>query len=624
MITDISLAISMIVFSSIVCQWLAWKSKLPPILFLLLCGIFIGPIAGWLEPTALFGDLLFPTVSLAVAIILFEGSLTLKFRELHGIQSVVQYLVTIGALVHFIVVSVASALVLGLSWKIAFVFAAITVVTGPTVIVPLLRTVRPNAKIANILRWEGIVIDPLGALLVVMVYEFMVSDVQSEAMSHSLLVFLRLILVGGSLGVVGGYAFGVLLRRHWLPEYLHNLATLAWVVTIFSLSNYVEHESGLLAVTIMGIWLANMPRVRVEEILNFKENLSIMFISALFIVLAARVNLDELIALSWPILVVLMVIQFISRPLCVFFSTINSTLNWRERALLSWIAPRGIVAAAISALFSIKLEAQGVENADLLVPLTFSVIIGTVVWQSFTARPLAKWLGVAEPEPRGFLIIGANSFARKLAKSLKEWDYRVILVDTNWEYIRSARMEGLETFYGNPISAYADRKLELVGIGYLIALSPQRDLNVLATWKYRHEFGRENIFSLQALEDVNAHEKHQVAEEQKGQMLFDEGVTYASLVKLISNGYQMKVTRITDNFTFAAYKEMNPDAVPLLALNEHNKLTFVVRNDNFVAQPGWSLLSLTTPPPTPTPAPTTAPVSPSAPEQPANTGQLPG
>ncbi|MEC8010979.1 MAG: sodium:proton antiporter [Pseudomonadota bacterium] len=595
MVTDVALAMSMIVFSSIICQWLAWKSKLPPILFLLLCGILLGPVLGLLEPTSLFGNLLFPGVSLAVAIILFEGSLTLQFRELHGIQSVVQYMVTIGALVHFIVVSVASVLILDLSWKIAFVFSAITVVTGPTVIVPLLRTVRPNAKISNVLRWEGIVIDPLGALLVVMVYEFMVSGGQSDAMNHSLLVFLKLIAVGGILGAAGGYILGVLLRRHWLPEYLHNLATLGWVVSIFSLSNHIEHESGLLAVTIMGIWLANMPRVRVEEILNFKENLSIMFISALFIVLAARVNLTELAALSWPIIVVLLVIQFISRPLGVFFSTFNSTLNWKDKALLAWIAPRGIVAAAISALFSIKLEEQGVENAEMLVPLTFSVIIGTVVWQSFTARPLARWLGVAEPEPRGFLIVGANSFARKLAKSLQEWNYRTLLVDTNWEYIRAARMEGLETFYGNPISAYADRKLDLVGIGYLLALSPQRDLNVLATWKYRHEFGRENIFSLQALEDVNSSEKHQVSDEQKGQMLFGEGATYTSLVRMINTDYQMKVTRITENFKYSDFLNLNPDAVPLLAMNEQGKLVFVVRSKEFIAQPGWSLLSLTTP-----------------------------
>lgn len=599
MVTNITLAISLIVFSSIICQWLAWKSKLPPILFLLLCGILIGPLTGWLDPTVVFGDLLFPGVSLAVAIILFEGSLTLKFRELQGIQSVVQYMVTVGALVHFIVVSVASVLILQLSWKIGFVFAAITVVTGPTVIVPLLRTVRPNAKVANVLRWEGIVIDPLGALLVVMVYEFMVSDAQSAAFSNSLLVFLRLLLVGSALGVVGGYFLGVLIRRHWLPEYLHNLATLASVVTIFSLSNFVEHESGLLAVTIMGIWLANMPRVKVEDILNFKENLSIMFISGLFIVLAARVNLDELIALSWPILLVLMVMQFIARPLGVFFSSIGSTLSWREKALLSWIAPRGIVAAAISALFSIKLEAHGVENAEILVPLTFSVIIGTVIWQSFTARPLAKWLKVAEPEARGFLFVGANGFARKLAKSLQELDHRVILVDTNWEYIRAARMEGLETFYGNPISAYADRNLELVGIGNLVALSPQRDLNVLATWKYRHEFGRECLFSLQALEDVNSSEKHQVSEEHKGQMLFSDGVTYASLTRMINNGHQMKVTRITENFQYTDFLSLNPEAVPLLAISEGGKVQFAVRGTAFIVQPGWSLLSLTAPPPAP-------------------------
>jgi len=592
MITDISLAISLIVMCSILCQWVAWRSKLPPILFLLICGLLIGPIAGWLDPAETFGKILFPSVSLAVAIILFEGSLTLKFRELQGIQSVVQYMVTVGALAHFLVVSVASALILGLEWRIAFVFAAITVVTGPTVIVPLLRSVRPNAKISNILRWEGIVIDPLGALLVVMVYEFMISDVQSEAMSHSLLVFFNLICIGGFLGAVGGYILGVFLRRHWLPEYLHNLATLAWVLGIFSVSNAIEHESGLLAVTVMGIWLANMPRVRVDDILNFKENLSIMFISALFIVLAARVDIQEVIALSWPILVVLIVIQFVSRPLGVLLSTIGAPLHWREKALLAWVAPRGIVAAAISALFSIKLEEQGVANAGILVPLTFSVIIGTVVWQSFTARPLARFLGVAEPEPRGFLVIGANIFARALAKGLKERDYRVLLVDTNWEHIRAARMDGLETFYGNPISAYADRNLDLIGIGYLLALSPQRDLNVLSTWKYRHEFGRGNVYSLQAMEDISSSEKHQIAADDKGQLLFPEGVTYSSLVKLFGTGASLKTTRITENFSYGDFLAKNPEAIPLFAFYEpEEKVHIFVQSDKFSPSSGWQVMT---------------------------------
>ncbi len=489
-------------------------------------------------------------------------------------------------------------MLIGLEWKISFVFAAITVVTGPTVIVPLLRSVRPTAKVSNVLRWEGIVIDPLGALLVVMVYEFMVVDVQSDALGHSMAVFFKLVCVGSVLGGLGGWLLGIILRRHWLPEYLHNLATLAMVIGLFSLSNLIEHESGLLAVTVMGIWLANMPRVQVQDILNFKENLSVLFISALFIVLAARVDLNDLKSLGLPILALLAIIQFVSRPVGVFFSTLKSSLSWNERALLAWIAPRGIVAAAISALFAIKLTEDGIEEASYLVPLTFSVIIGTVVWQSLTSRWVAGWLGVSEPEPKGFLMIGANPVARAIAGLLTQYDYRVLLVDTNWEHIRASRMEGFEVFYGNPISEYADRKLDLVGLGRMLAISPQRDLSVLATWRYRHEFGRNNIFSLQTLEEVSSSEKHQVAEDRKGQVLFDENITYSSLLKKINSGAQIKKTKLSEAFTFADLKEKHGDEyLPLFAVDPQERMHIFVKGGQLDPGPGWSILALTIPEP---------------------------
>ncbi len=309
--------------------------------------------------------------------------------------------------------------------------------TGPTVIVPMLRTVKPTAAVANILRWEGIVIDPIGATLAVLVYEFILAGSSGHALSHTLLAFARIVGIGLLLGSLAGYLYGIILRRHWLPEFLHSVATLGLVIFVFAVSSSIQHGTGLLAVTVMGIWLANMRDVSLEEILDFKESLSVLLISVLFIVLSARLDFQSFFHLGWHVVFIFLSIQFLSRPLSVMISALGSKLSWPERHLLSWIGPRGIVAAALSALFAIKLEAAGHSEAGLLVPLTFSVIFGTVVLQSATARFIAIRLGVAEPESRGLLIIGANLVARAIVRALQQAGFRVLLVDSNWQMIGS-------------------------------------------------------------------------------------------------------------------------------------------------------------------------------------------
>ena len=399
---QITLTISAVLLIAIACQWLAWRVKLPAIIFLLLAGICAGPVSHWLIPDELLGDLLFPFVSLSVAIILFEGSLTLKFHEIIGLQRVVQNMVTIGMLVTWAITTISTRLVLGFSWEVSFLFGAVMVVTGPTVIVPMLRTVRPKASVANILRWEGILIDPIGATVAVLVYEFIISGGGRPGIGTWFLGFGEIILIGTLIGAGAGYLFGIVLRRHWVPSYLSNVAALALVLAAFVFSNHLHEESGLLTVTVMGIWLANMKWVDVEEILHFKESLSIILISILFIVLAARITFAELFELGAGAIIVFCVIQFLARPLNIIVSTAGSKITWPERHLLAWIAPRGIVAAAVSAVFALKLESLGYADARLLVPMTFMVIIGTVILQSATARPIANWLKVAEPEPKGF------------------------------------------------------------------------------------------------------------------------------------------------------------------------------------------------------------------------------
>ncbi|KAB0487418.1 NhaP-type Na+/H+ or K+/H+ antiporter [Pseudomonas reinekei] len=593
---QILLAFGAIGAAALLCQWLAWRLKLPAILFLLLTGILVGPVLHLLDPQEMFGPLLMPLVSLAVALILFEGSLTLHLSEWREIGSVVHRMVTVGALSTWVVIAVATHWLLDFDWMLAILFGSLTLVTGPTVIVPMLRVVRPKASIANILRWEGIVIDPIGALLAVVVYSFIIASAEGHGIKESLLTFGGVILCGSLFGIFGGWLLGTLIRRQWLPEYLHNLAALAAVLGIFITSNEVTHESGLLAVTLMGMWLANMKGVDVRHILHFKENLSVLLISGLFILLAARLDLNAMFGLGPWVLILLLIIQFIARPLNVTLSTLGSSLNWRERALLAWIAPRGIVAAAVSAIFAIRLHEAGHEGALLLVPLTFAVIIGTVVLQSATARPLARLLKVAEPAPSGFLIIGANGPARTLGKALQQLGSRVLLTDSSWENIRAARMEGLPTYFGNPASQHADAHLDLVGLGHLLALSPSGELNTLASMRFRHDFGHQRLFGLASGQENRRTDKHRASHEHRGRLLGNEELTYVKLANQLHQGAELYSTHLTEGFGWEDYQALHGERATLLFARDDSGWVHVVTPESSLKpSAGWTLLALIQP-----------------------------
>ncbi|MCA1796049.1 MAG: sodium:proton antiporter, partial [Geobacteraceae bacterium] len=485
--------------------------------------------------------------------------------------------------------------ILGLSWELSLLFGAISVVTGPTVIGPMLRTVRPTQSVSNILRWEGIVIDPIGASLAVLVYEFIVAGGGQQAIGHTLLSFGLIVLVGFVIGILGGYGFGLVLRYHLLPEYLHNVTALALVFGSFAASNLIQAESGLVTVTVMGMWLANMPNVDMEEILDFKESLSILLISLLFIILASRLDFADFTALGWPAVFILLGIQFLARPLSVMVSAAGSNLTWPERHLLAWIAPRGIVAAAVSALFAMQLEQSGFPDASKIVPLTFMVIIGTVLIQSATARPIAMWLGVAEPEPRGCLIVGANPVARTIGLALKNAGFRVKLADSSWEYTSKSRMEGLPTYFGNPISEHSDRHLDMVGLGRMLALSPHEELNMGAAMHYRVDLGVENIFRVQN-KSPRDKKPNQNLNQARGTILFGNNVTYSTLKDMLDHGAEIHSTKLTETYNYAHWKRSHGNfAVALFATDTRKNLRLFSVDDLFEPGPGWQIYSLVLP-----------------------------
>jgi len=597
MAASTALILAGIGISSLLCQWFAWRVRMPAILFLLAGGIIAGPVLGFLQPAEVFGDLLFPVISLAVAIILFEGSLTLRYEEIKGHGKMVRNLVPVGSIVTCAIGTLAARWILEVSWEVALLFGAISVVTGPTVIAPLLRAVRPTAKLSNILRWEGIIIDPVGALLAVLVFEGIVSWGQGNVFGHSLYIFGKTLVVGFIIGAIAGYLNGQALRKHWLPQYLHNAGTLTFMLGVYAISNEMAHESGLLTVTVMGIWMANMKRVPIDSILEFKESLSVLLISALFIILAARVEFSAILDLGWGLVAVLACLMFIARPISIFLSAIGTSLNLREKLYLSWIAPRGIVAAAVSALFAFQLERLGFDGAETLVPLVFMLIITTVTLQSLTARPIAKLLGVKEPPAHGFLILGANPIARLIGQALKKHDVPIMLSDTNWENVRQSRMENLPVYFGNPASEHAATHMDLTGIGNLLILSPYKQMNSLATYHFMDWFGDTSVFGLTEGDQDQKARLQTAGKVQRTRGIFD-GVSYAKLASLVSQGYHVKTTQLSEEFSYQQFLEQyQQQALVLFIIDSKEHIHPVKDMESLEPEDDWVLISLVPPQP---------------------------
>ncbi|HEX5694136.1 MAG TPA: sodium:proton antiporter, partial [Arenimonas sp.] len=528
-----ALFLTLLLLLGFLCQWAAWRLRLPAILLLLAAGITLGPGLGWLDPDAMLGEFLFPMVSMGVALILFEGSLTLRFGEIRGLGPTILRLVSVGALVTMLGLATAAHFLADLAWPVALLFGALTCVTGPTVIMPMLRAVRPNERISNILRWEGIIIDPIGALLAVLVLEALMLGHGNGGWG----VFAWTVASGAVVGVAGAWVLATVLRRQWLPEYLHNYGTLAWVLVAYAASDLLAHESGLLAVTVMGMVLANLRGLDVEHILSFKEHLSTLIISMLFIVLAARLQWPGLPMLGTGLLV-LAAAMLVVRPLSVLLSTLGGTTTWRERALMAWIAPRGIVAAAISALFALRMEGDDPAAAQTLVSLTFLLIIGTVLVQSATSRPLARWLQVSAPSPRQVLVVGSSPVARAIGQALDKAGFRTLLADEDWSGLAAARLAGLNTFYGNPASEHAERTVDFNAFGWLLAMSTRGEMNTLACVRFRPEFGVGRVLRLRVLAPGEA-PRQALAAPIQAPALFSEGLTHGELDKRLAAGWKI-------------------------------------------------------------------------------------
>jgi len=565
--------LAIIVGVGMAAQWVAWRTQIPSIILLLVSGLLLGPVFGVVKPDEFLGGTLFPIVSLSVALILFEGGLDLPPRELRSTGTVVRRLITLGAIITFLVAAWGAEQLFDISRGAAAVMAAVLIVTGPTVVGPLLRFVRPSGRTGPMLRAEGILIDPIGATAALIAFEATLTEEPGEAITAVLGVIGLTLLIGVGVGFLFAFVLDHALRRFLIPDHLANPIGLAIVVVGFVISNEVQEEAGLLTVTVMGIWLARRESAAVRQMLEFNESLRTLLISALFILLAARIETSQLEDVAIPSIVFLALLVFVARPISVIVSTVRTSLSWRERLFLMAMAPRGIVAAAVSAIFAIRLEQEGVRGAELIVPIVFLVIIGTIVVYGFLAGPIARALGLAEARANGVLIVGAHPTARGLAKALTELDVKAMLVDTDPYNITRSVALGLPARRLSVLTEDATHELDLRGIGRILAMTPNDEVNALATSRFARVFGRREAFQLKPA--TRERGGGDLPEELLGRVIGISGIDYGALDDRVRQGWRVRAADATPAIATAVEGDM---FLPMARVLD-GQLAFICRND---------------------------------------------
>ncbi len=564
--------LAIIVGVGMAAQWLAWRTQIPSIILLLTAGLLLGPVSGIVDPDEFLGSTLFPLVSISVAVILFEGGLDLPPRELRSTGTVVRRLISVGAIITFFVAAWGAERLFDVSRGAAAVMAAVLVVTGPTVVGPLLRFVRPSGRTGPILRAEGILIDPIGATASLVMFEAALTNQPGEALTTVLGVIGLTLLAGFGIGLMLAWVLDHALRRFLIPDHLGNPIALAVVIVGFVISNEVQEEAGLLTVTVMGIWLARRDSAAVRQLLEFNESLRTLLISVLFLLLAARIQTDQLREVALPSLAFLALLVLVARPLSVMVCTIRSQLSWRERVFLMTMAPRGIVAAAVSAIFAIRLEERGVAGAEVIVPVVFLIIIGTIVVYGFLAGPVARRLDLAEARANGVLIVGAHSTGRGLAKALDELGVRSMLVDTDPYNVTRSVALGLPARRLSVLTEEATHELDLRGIGRILALTSNDEVNALATTRFSRHFGRRETFQLAPAEKRR---NGALPAELLGRIVGINGLDYNTLDERTRQGWRVRAADAGESIAAATEGGM---FLPLARVYE-GQLSFICRND---------------------------------------------
>lgn len=589
--------IVLVTVSGIGAQWLAWRFHLPAVLLLALAGITLGPVLGLLRPSEQLGAMLDPMVGLSVAIILFEGGMNLRFHEFKEAGPGVMRLATACVAISWLLGSVAAHFVGALSWPVAVLFGAIVIVTGPTVIKPMLRQARLKQRPTSLLKWEGIINDPVGALLAVLVFEYFLYSGTGAAIFQVLGGLAAALAVALLLGGGGGYVLGQLFIRDDVPEFLKAPVTLAFVVLCYVLANQIQSEAGLLAATLLGITLGNMRLRSIDELRRLKEYVSILLVSGIFVILTADLEPHILTRLNWESAGLLALIIFVVRPVAVLLSTVGLGMDWQERVLLAWIAPRGVVAVTVAGVFATRMGEHGYADAtELLLPLVVSLVLLTVVLHGSTIGWLSRRLGLAATSQNGIMIVGSSAWSTELAIHLKQMEVPVLMADSNWYALSPARLSGIRTHYGEILSENAEASLELNDMGFLLATTVNDAYNALVCSRYANEFGRNQVFQLAMHVAEDEQGKKGIKYAHRGVIAFGSPATKEELQRRHYLGWKFKKTRFTDEFSYEKYlQEEPPEALPILLLRPDGNIQ--IHSEQFPLKPaaGDTLLSYVPP-----------------------------
>lgn len=564
-----SLVIAMVGMLGIGAQWLAWRTGWPAIVLMLAAGFLAGPVLGLFDPEHAFGDLLDPMIAIGVALILFEGGLSLDFRELRHAGDGVWRLVLLGGPIAWVLGAFAAHSIGGLEWPVAILFAGILVVTGPTVVMPLLRQSSVKARPAAILKWEAIVNDPIGALFAVVSYEYFRAVTESPGASLFEVVPPLIIaaIIAGLIGYVAAAAIAWAFPRGAIPEYLKVPVLLTSVIVVFVLSNQIEHEAGLVAVTVMGIALANMNVSSLRSIHPFKQNIAVILIAGIFVLLSASLEFEELAYLNWNFGLFLLALLFLVRPATILLSLLGSSVPWNERLFLSWIAPRGIVLVAISGLFALRLEDIGYDGTALI-GLSFAVVVATIVAHGFTIDLVARLLNLKGSNRPGVLIVGSTPWTISLALMMQELKAPVMVVDSSWQRLALARQKGLPFYHGEILNEATEHNLDLTPYSVLVAATENEAYNALVCNEFAYEIGRDTVFQLgDAIDDED---RHALPSGIRGRALFESGFGVEDVNERLARGWVFRKTKLSEEFTFAAAQDRLPDAAAMLLLVRDN------------------------------------------------------
>lgn len=570
--------LGIIIVLGMLCQWLSWILKIPSIIVLLITGFLCGPVFGLLDPVAVLGhDLIFSFVELSVALILFDGAMQLKGGEFSEVSKGLKRILTLGVAIHFILITLSSKYILGFSWSMSGLLGGILIVTGPTVIMPALREVKMKKNAANYLKWEGILTDPFGAIIAVVMFDSIILSLE-EGAGHVYSSIFKIILISFALSICLKKIIDLIFQKKLLPEFLQIPMITTLVMGSFVFSNIIQHGSGLLTVTILGVLIGNSKIDILVNLRTFKEHITTMSISFVFIIISASVPIEVMKMIGIKEIVFVLLSSFVLRFVSIFFSTLKTGMSVRERILIGSYGPRGIVAVSVAAAISEGFVSKGLNGGQIILPIVFLIVLSTVFVQGLYLKPLVKSLELSRKDEKGVIIIGTMPWVVDLAVKLKNRGIPVLITSSSWHKLSLARKRGIETHFGSIIEDIEADAFDIGEYSYLLSLSANDSFNKLLCDKFTMYFSREQVFHLREKEVIQKSLVESGIEKKVIEPYFE------NFMRGYHRGWNFKETLLTENFNFCQYVEHNSNIILCLIIGREGEIIFGSNSDYIPTQ----------------------------------------